>query len=322
MFDSKELYQRLLPKLNALEKMRQNILVKKRNTQLVSVGIGVVVLILGLVLMGAAGPIFGFIMFGVGVLGIHFFYQQQVGNDIKTYRHLYKSEVISRIASEIEPGLKYSPDGGISKHQFKELGHYSNRIDRYASEDYFHGKLGETELYFAEIHAEYKTTSTDSDGDTSTTWHTLFEGVLFAADFHKDFNTWVTIKPDKESGMFGWIGKKIQKLSSSHIRMENPEFEEHFKVNAGDDQAARYLLTPDMQERLLGLKKNYGKNVIISLQNGYVYVTIPKSEDWFESSIYQSTVSEAQVRRIGMQIVYFLQLVKDLNLNTRIWAKE
>lgn len=322
MFDSKELYERLLPKLNALEKMRQGILVKKRNTQLVCVVMGVVVVVLGLGLMGAAGLFVGFIMLGVGVFGIYFFYQQQVGNDIRRYRGLYKNEVITRIASEVEPGLKYSPYGGISKHQFKQIGHYSKRIDRYASEDYFHGTLGATELYFAEIHAEYKTTNTDSDGGQSTTWHTIFEGVLFAADFHKDFTTWVTIKPDKESGMFGWIGTKVQKLSSSHIRMENPEFEEHFKVNAGDDQEARYLLTPDMQERLLGLKKNYGKSVIISLEGGCVYVTIPNSEDWFESSIYESALSEEKVKRIGMQIVYFLQLVKDLDLNTRIWSKD
>jgi len=256
------------------------------------------VLLLAFYLMGAGSGLLGIVFLMLGVLGCLFFYQSSVGSSMKTYRALYKNEIISRIATHIEPSLAYSPSNGISKRKFREIGHYSGRIDRYKTEDFFQGKRDLTELYFAEIHAEYKTTSRDSKGNTRTTWHTLFKGVFFAADFHKDFNTWVKVRPDKESGVFGWIGTKMQKLSSSHIRMENAEFEENFKVNAGNDQEARYILTPNMQERLLNLKKYYNVDVIVSFKNGSVYITMPQKNDWFESSIFKSALSEKQIESL------------------------
>ncbi|MGJ8657684.1 MAG: DUF3137 domain-containing protein [Akkermansiaceae bacterium] len=322
MYDSNQLYESLLPKLDALEKKRREILVKRKKALLNCGLMGVGVVVIALFLMQSVAPIAGFIFLGLGLFGSYYLYQHQVGRELSQFRYLFKQEVIRSIASTIEPTLSYAPYEGISKQHFNKIGHYSRSIDRYASEDYFQGQLGATNLYFAEIHAEYKTRHRNSNGHTKTRWHTLFKGVLFAADFHKNFNTWVTIRPDSEAGLFGWIGNKLQKFSSSHIRMESPEFEENFKVNTGDDQQCRYLLTPDMQERLLKLKRSHGSEVIVSFQNESVYITIPKTTNFFETSIHQSVLSVEQVDRVAQQVVYFLNIVEDLNLNTRIWTKE
>ena len=321
MYDSKQIYKNVLPKLNELESLRVEVLSKKSKAQVTCAIMAAIVLILTFVIMSSAG-FAGIFVGAIGAGIIVFTYHVMVGNHVQKFRREYKNKVISEIARTLEPSMTYAPDLGIGESHFKEIGHYSNRIDRYKTEDYFAGKLGDTSLSFAEIHAEYKTTSTDGKGNTRTNWHTLFKGVMFSADFHKHFNTWVTIKPDKESGLFGWIGTKMQQLSSSHIRMEDPVFEENFKVNAGDDQQARYLLTPDMQQRLLDVKKHYGSGVIISFQRGCSYLTIPIKEDWFEGSLNESALSENQVSRIASQISHFLNLVEAMNLNTRIWTKE
>ncbi len=321
MYDSNQIYQKVLPKLQEVEDLRAMVLQKQSKAQMICAALGFVVAILTFVVLSSAGPI-GFIVAVIGVAIIVMTYMGMVGDAVKKFRFEYKNKVISEIARGLEPTMTYAPYRGIGKQQFKDIGHYSKRIDRYRTEDYFAGKLGDTSLSFAEINAEYKTESTDSKGNTTTTWHTLFKGVMFSADFHKHFNTWVTIKPDKESGIFGWIGTKIQKLGSTHIRMEDPEFEENFKVNAGNDQEARYLLTPDMQQRLLAVKRQYGSGVIISFQRGCAYLTVPINGDWFEGSLNESALSKSQVDRIDSQISHFLYLVEAMNLNTRIWTKE
>lgn len=321
MYDSNQVYQQVLPRLQELESLREEVLHQKSKAQTTCVILGVIVAIIAVIVISAVGfP--GLFVAVIGVIIIIFTYNGMVGDVVKRFRFDYKNKVISEIARTLEPSMTYAPSHGIGKQHFKEIGHYSNNIDRYSTEDYFAGKLGDTSLSFAEIHAEYKTTSTDSKGNTTTTWHTLFKGVMFSADFHKHFNTWVTIKPDKESGIFGWIGTKVQKLSNSHIRMEDPEFEENFKVNAGNDQEARYLLTPDMQQRLLAVKRQYGSGVTISFQRGCAYLTIPISGNWFEASLNESALSKSQVDRIASQIGHFLYLVEAMNLNTRIWTKE
>jgi len=57
--------------------------------------------------------------------------------------------------------------------------------------------------------------------------------------------------------------------------MEDPEFEEHFKVYAGNDQQARYILTPDMQQRILKLRRTHGTSIILSLKKSNIYISIP-----------------------------------------------
>lgn len=321
MYDSKQVYQKLLPKLEELEILRGEVLARKSKAQMICAILGAIVALISLVVMSSAG-FAGIVIAFIGVIIIVSVYGAMVGKHKRGFEYEFKDKVVGEIARTLEPSMQYSQAHGIGEAHFREVGHYSNRIDRYSTEDYFAGKLGDTSLSFAEIHAEYKTTSTDSKGRRKTTWHTLFKGVMFSADFHKHFDTWVTIRPDKESGWFGWIGTKMQQLNNSHIRMEDPVFEENFQVNAGDDQQARYLLTPDMQQRLLDVKEHYGSGVIISFQRGSAYLTIPIKGNWFEGSLNESVLSESQIHRISSQIGHFLHLVETLNLNTRIWTKE
>ncbi len=187
----------------------------------------------------------------------------------------------------------------------------------------FKGEVGSTEIIFSELHAEYKTTSTDSKGRRTTSWHTLFKGVMFMADFHKHFKTWVIVRPDFErDGLFGWFNKKLQSFSSDLVKLENPEFETHFKVHGGNPVETRYILTPDMQERLLSLRQSLGTKIIISFQESNICITAPKSNDWFEGDINTSALSISQLGDLASQMHHYFKIVETLNLNTRIWTKE
>ena len=252
-----------------------------------------------------------------------FVYSSICGDSVKVFVNSYKTQLVRGIAKSLQPEMEFHPYKGISKELFKSCGHYKTGIDRYKTEDLFEGSIGATQLRFGELHAEYKTTSTDSKGRRKTKWHTIFKGVMLRADFHKHFNTWVTVRPDNETdGFFGWIGQKVQSFSSSLVKLENPEFEKHFKVNAGDATGAMYILTPDMQERLLKLRDSLGSRIIVSFQKSNVYITAPKSEDWFEANINVSAYSQNQILELGSQMRHYFRIVKTLNLNTRIWTKE
>lgn len=317
------IYEQLKPQLHELENLRVVARNKRTSAIIYSVIIGIITILLTLAAIGTFHSLFaGFIVGGIGVGVAYLVYLKTAKQHVSLFFHTFKADIVRSIAESLEPSMIYKPYQGISKSYFKSIGHYSQKIDRYSSEDQFSGTIGKTELHFSELHAEYETTSTDSDGDTSTTWHTIFQGVMFAADFHKHFQTWVMIKPDSESGLFGWIGKKMQQWDSKIIRIENPEFEEHFKVTTGNDQQARYILTPDMQERILKLRRSHGQNIIISFQKDHVYITAPNSNDWFETTLGTNALSKKQVTRIIQQIHHFLKIVDTLNLNTRIWTKE
>jgi len=260
---------------------------------------------------------------GIGLIICFFAYSSICGDSVSAFENSYKTQLVSGIAKALQPEMEFYPYEGISKELFKSCGHYTTGIDRYKTEDLFEGTIGATRLCFGELHAEYKTTSTDSKGKKTTSWHTIFRGVMLKADFHKHFNTWVTVRPDNETdGFFGWIGQKIQSFSSSLVKLESPEFEKHFQVNAGDVTGAMYILTPDMQERLLELRNSLGSDIIVSFQESNVFITAPKYENWFEANIYVSALSQHQIMELASQMQHYFRIVETLNLNTRIWTKD
>ena len=90
----------------------------------------------------------------------------------------------------------YNPDDRIAEGRFTEARIFDHHIDRYNGEDYISGTAGKTRFECSEVHAEYKTTSTDSKGNSHTEWHTIFKGLFLIADFNKNFNGLTLVLPD------------------------------------------------------------------------------------------------------------------------------
>ena len=80
--------------------------------------------------------------------------------------------------------------------------------------------------------------------------------------------------------------------------MENPEFEKAFVVRGTDAVEARYILTPDMQERLLALRGRLGADVRFAFRESHVFMGIPNDEDWFEPDWNQPAESPGQMQTL------------------------
>jgi hypothetical protein len=238
------------------------------------------------------------------------------------YRSRYKQDVFARVTSALAPGMTYHPQHFIAENDYTGCGLQSSRIDRYSGQDYFEGHVGGTHLIFSEIHAEREESRKDSKGNRRTYWVTVFKGIFFMADFPKHFQGQVIIEPDVAEATFGWLGRKLQGMSSDLVRLENPEFEKAFKVRATDQVEARYLLTPSFQDRLLELRKFWGGKIGMSLLRSNLYLAIPNREDWFECSSKVRAGDRAQIERFASQLIAVLNVVNQLDLNTRLWTKE
>jgi hypothetical protein len=56
--------------------------------------------------------------------------------------------------------------------------------------------------------------------------------------------------------------------------------------------------------------------------NSYIYIALPKSEDWYEPSIAVSAHSTELLAQFSAQLLSVLRIVEMLDLNTRLWSKE
>ena len=276
----------------------------------------------GLVAIAADNGVLFLVALPIGLIGGAIVHHSYFAKGAARYREAFKRDFLAGLITKIEPEVSYSPGGGIAEGLFVGSGLFGSRPDRYQSEDLIHGKIGATSVQLSEVHAEEKHTRTDSKGQRKTHWTTLFRGIFFIADFHKDFRSPVSVMPDVAERHFGWLGKKLQKLGGNLQRMENSKFEKMFVVRGEDAVEARYILTPSMQDRLVDLRGRLGKDLRVGFRQSHVWIAIPNASNWFEADLQMPAGDRTQTKMLLGQLKSCFQIVEELDLNTRIWTKE
>ena len=154
----RELYSTtLIPKLTELDKTRKSILALIKKHILISL---VPLCIIGYISFLYETPIpIGIVV--VACIGYAFF---KINPLWSSYYSAFKQQVIKQIIHFIDDTLIYSPSDCISQGRFEECCIFRTHIDRYRGDDLVTGKIGSTDMKFSEVHAEYKTTTTDSKG--------------------------------------------------------------------------------------------------------------------------------------------------------------
>lgn len=306
--DFQTLYESLKPALEQLETKRLEL--KAQGTKNGGIALSICCL-LGIIITLSTGMNWAWLFISVIVGGIIFFYCiQSKSGELTT---LYKQDIISTILSRQCSGATFEPEKGITENTFIGSGLFAVTPDRYHSEDLISGKIDATSFLCSEIHAEEKKVTTNGKGQTRTTWIDIFKGFFFIADFQKDFKGQTTIYRNT------WIKLRF---GEQRVKLENPEFENSFDVYSNDQIEARYLLTPNMMERLLALDQKFPGKITVSFRNSNVIIAIPDNTNHFEANIWQSMLNDENLRREFNVLCLLIGIVDDLNLNLRIWSKE
>jgi hypothetical protein len=232
----------------------------------------------------------------------------------------FKEIAIPELLKHTLPDFRYVGGCCIDIDDFNASGLYIVP-DRHTGQDYFDGRVGATALRFSLVHAEerYETieTDTDSNGDTSYRteehWRDIFRGLFFVADFNKNFNGYTVVR----AGMVG----ALSGLNRNLVKLEDPRFNKSFTVYSDDQIEARYLLTPKMMERIVGLQNIIG-SFEASFSNSSIYIAasgFPYGA--FTPDMRLPCADQDQLARILGWIFTVGNIVEELDLNTRIWSK-
>ena len=227
------------------------------------------------------------------------------------YLYRFKAEVFTEVCAHHFPTLKYEPSAGIPYAQFDGSRLFPYESDVYRSEDRFTGTMGKTTVTFAEVRAERKKRRLTSDG-IKTEYHEYFRGLMLVADFHKHFHSSVRVLPASED---------FKSLSrEQRVVTEDPDFERSFVVMGTDQTDARYVLSSSMLNPIWKLGRRFGK-VRLGFRDENLTLLLPRGRDQFEPSLYRRATSRRQIQQFVEDISAALELVTELNLNTRIWSK-
>lgn len=309
----KELYEnKLKPSLQSLERQRKKLMYKH------------IFYILGIILSFGLGFLYPKIMY-VSIIGTILFVILfiMMKKSKALYREEFKTKVVKEIVHLINPEWNYQPNSRISEGSYRASELFPSHYDRYNGDDLVSGMIEKTDFRFSEIHTEYKTETTDSEGDRKTEWTTIFKGIFGHADFNKEIQGKTIVVPDSAERLFGRFGNKLQKMSGRGklIKLENTEFEKRFAVYGSDQIESRYVMTPTMMEAMMNIRNNFNKNVYFSFIGSRVYFAMGFNKDLFEPRIFKSGVRFEDIQQMNEQFSIIQIIVKELNLNTRIWTK-
>lgn len=251
-----------------------------------------------------------FIIFVILVIALKIFEKE------KAFNKLFKKFIISNITAFLNPNSLYSDEYGMPVNDFVKIAITERKPDKINIEDYVLGEINQVkyEFFFAEA-IENK-----SDDDTST----LFCGIIFKADFNKNFAGKTLLLPDVTEKVFGPIARRFQGLNARQLQLaelESPEFEKNFKVLTSDQVEARYILSTSLMERLVNIRKKILQDISISFAESEVYIILPLEGNPFNPDYVGKILNNAALERYYSYFQLMFGIVDDLNLNTRIWSK-
>lgn len=262
------------------------------------------------IIIGAASAI-------TGVVFLH-----KISNALTSYKAAFKLDVIGHALRFLDESLSINPNAGIGESEFMNTQLFSNDPDRYNTEDFVSGKADKTSFYFAEVHAEYKTETTTKNG-TQTHWHNIFKGILFTADFNKNFKGLTVVRPRGfGSAMSAWFSKNVFSFGDKNIvKLENLDFEKTFVTYGADQVEARFILTPSMMEKILRLNAQSRDTISLSFIYSKMYIAFPIDRNCFEAPIFKTLLNPTLLNEDIATIKFMYDVVHEMDLNTRIWNK-
>lgn len=226
----------------------------------------------------------------------------------------YKSTVVPRLVAAVCPGATYSARGTIPMKLIRDAQLYdTGRGQKYDNEDTVRGRVGRTSFVYGEVELYHMESNAKSVSKVED-----FEGFLFDADFNKNFQG-ITILSSDYSALADHVGIFTK---MKRCKLEDVNFEKKYRTYTTNDQEARYILTPALQQRILEMNEMFrrelhDRHLAISFHHGHMTIMVPSNTDRFEVKY-----NIEGVKKDFLALSMMVDIVEQMNLNLRIWTKE
>lgn len=291
------------PALSAREASRLQLADRARKATLFGglVGVGGVLLSLLALKVPQLAIVSG--IAGMGIAGVGRAPLSKFGKEAKTL-------IVEPIARHLALNFVPTPGAVNSIYDHKRVGMVPS-WDRSAFEDHILGNRNGVDFEFFEAHLEERRTTRDSNGRTRTRWVTVFKGQCIRFDFHKRFfgETLVT----RDAGFFNFLGNMTMG-ELERARLESPDFEKAFEVYTSDQVEARFLLTPDMMQRLLDLEGIFhGRNLRCAFEGGEMFIAVEGADLFEPGSMFTPLDNPERTRELLDDFAAVFHLIDEVN---------
>lgn len=272
------------------------------------------------------------------ILGLLIFWFRTSRHFKRQYKDIIVKEMVKQLVetyqlsddTDAELKWNYSGKGRMPNNGIYKSGLFvMDRIDKAFGSDLIWGKLGFTK-YFLSALTLYEEKIVEGNSQNRKQHEKLkkrFQGVLFLADFNKNFKGH-TLLQDKRIKSYQHLKRYIRMLfvnksgkrKLNRIKLENPKFNHLFKTKTTHEIEARYVLTPNFIEKIIAFRKKRRIPIDIAFRQNFISIACFSKKSFFKPSIFRR-MKNGQVKTVYNDLHFFLSIIEELELNTRIWSK-
>lgn len=292
-----------------LEKLRKKV----RNTYLLGILIGIAISLVIIIVFNAI------IILPFAIVACIIITNIILVEPSRKFSLAFKETFVLKSLKEVFTDLVYEPEKGldyyiISDTKMMDMG------DRYSSNDYISGKYKNINVVQADVHIEEEHETTDSDGNTSTTWVTIFKGRWMIFDFNKQF------KANIQVAQKGFGNNTIRNFGEDvkykKVMMEDQAFNDTFRVYAQDEHEAFYILTPSLMEKIKNLTNSVTGKLLFCFVDNKLHIGIQNHRDSFEHGVFTKINEEKVMNEISHDIKLITNFIDELSLDNDLFRRE
>ena len=268
---------------------------------------GILIMLVALMLLGDTEGSFLYsvgviiIVIGGGVLCTGLITLKEYKGHIK--EQLSRS-VVPQVLSEVFDQVEYDAYRHISPEVIYASGAFPFGFDKASGGDYIKASYRGVGLELSDLmlEEEVRTTSTDSDGNSTsdTSNRIVFVGQWLILDFHKELSA--------DLGVYEGLRKRYDQIET-----ENAEFNKRYGISCDSVHDAFYILTPNMMEHIMAMDRRAGGKVYLRfLREGKIHVAVNSRRDHFEvGSLNDADLPSLRMKFRG-EVRYVTELIDAL----------
>jgi hypothetical protein len=189
-------------------------------------------------------------------------------------KHNYSSNAYSLLVNTVDatlfPNAIQDPNRGMMLNVLLKPGFFASP-DRYYGKNYKSCTYEGIPFEQAGYDLQRRESHTDSKGNTYYTYETYAKGTMYRFAYERNFAAIVKIL--EKSGLLSFGSGNLKKVETEFIA-----FNKKFQILTSDETLVFYLLTPQIQEKILALEAKFKGKFYMAFIGNELYIAVNDSD--------------------------------------------
>ena len=192
----------------------------------------------------------------------------------KKWKIYFKNNIVKVLIEKEYPNCEFSESNGFSFEEFYEPKFFA-KTDRYLSSNYMKAVYKDILIRASDFELQRR----QQNEKGSSYYVTVAKGRMYILTFDRVFEN--IVKVTEKTGLLNFNFTSMKK-----VEMESVEFNKKFLTLSTDDLAAFYVLTPQIQETMLNIEKQFKGTIYYCFKDNHLFIAINNGEESFKCSVF------------------------------------